>query len=299
MDKGPGLVFGVSKIRIQVIVTKIETYMMKSSCIYQCYSLLLILSYYHNILVSRGIVELHGGRISVQSAGEGAGATFIVDIPLQKSDNITRNQDQTLSIQTQLSTSAIQRVGYAPVTSSRVHPTHNIYTIESTSMSPRRMSALRFLVVDDATSNRKMLCRLLQSDHYIAYEASDGLEALSIVKESINTKNNTNDNEMESNKQFDVILMDFVMPNMDGPTATKAIRDLGYNGVIIGVTGHAMPADIELFLSQGADQVMTKPVHMPTLTSAIEGMYVDCKSLFLVTGTVSCHSNIFICFVQI
>ena len=37
---------------------------------------------------------------------------------------------------------------------------------------------------------------------------------------------------------FDAILMDFIMPNMDGPTATRQLRTMGYTGVIFGVTGN-------------------------------------------------------------
>ena len=55
------------------------------------------------------------------------------------------------------------------------------------------------------------------------------------------------------------------MPNMDGPTATEAIRSLGYRGRIVGVTGNAMQHDIDHFLRKGADRVMVKPVDIRAL----------------------------------
>ena len=47
-------------------------------------------------------------------------------------------------------------------------------------------------------------------------------------------------------KPFDAILMDFVMPNMDGPTATRQLRTMGYTGVIFGVTGNGKQPGILL-----------------------------------------------------
>ena len=46
--------------------------------------------------------------------------------------------------------------------------------------------------------------------------------------------------------QFNVILMDYVMPIMDGPTATSVIRDLGYRGPIFGVTGNGESCTLSL-----------------------------------------------------
>jgi CheY-like chemotaxis protein len=70
-----------------------------------------------------------------------------------------------------------------------------------------------------------MLCRLLRVSGYVFEEAEDGLLAIEKVKAKMSV--------VEKN-HYDVILMDYIMPNMDGPTATETIRDLGYTAPIFG-----------------------------------------------------------------
>ena len=108
------------------------------------------------------------------------------------------------------------------------------------------------LVVDDSGLNRKLLCRVLRASKYTCEEANDGLAAFEKVKAKMN-------GELGSKLLYDVILIDFVMPVMDGPTATKAIRALGYRGLILGVTGNTLDSDINYFISCGADAVLAKP----------------------------------------
>ena len=65
----------------------------------------------------------------------------------------------------------------------------------------------------------------------------------------------------------DAIIMDFEMPVMNGPSATRHIRALGYTGVIIGVTGNALEDDMTLFLNSGANDICLKPVDIEKLKS--------------------------------
>jgi Response regulator receiver domain len=84
----------------------------------------------------------------------------------------------------------------------------------------------RILVVDDSALNRKMLTKLLKSKGYNIEEAADGQIAVDKVKQ-----------EADAGRTYDVILMDFVMPVMDGPTATRAIRAMHISTPIFGLTG--------------------------------------------------------------
>jgi CheY-like chemotaxis protein len=117
---------------------------------------------------------------------------------------------------------------------------------------PTINSSLSILVVDDSSLNRKLLCKLLCAAGYTCEEASDGLIAVEMVRRRMS-------DWAGPREEYRAILMDFVMPNMDGPTATKEIRDLGYRGPIFGVTGNAMNSDVNYFVGSGADGVLAKP----------------------------------------
>jgi CheY-like chemotaxis protein len=90
-------------------------------------------------------------------------------------------------------------------------------------------------------------------------EAENGREAVDMVVAA-----------MELNNPYCMILMDYVMPVMDGPTAAKLLREANYLGSIIGVTGNVRQDEIDTFLSSGANRVMGKPLDMDLLTKLIE-----------------------------
>eukprot|EP00607_Mallomonas_marina_P008719 CAMPEP_0182416958 /NCGR_PEP_ID=MMETSP1167-20130531/1375_1 /TAXON_ID=2988 /ORGANISM="Mallomonas Sp, Strain CCMP3275" /LENGTH=354 /DNA_ID=CAMNT_0024590181 /DNA_START=913 /DNA_END=1977 /DNA_ORIENTATION=- len=117
----------------------------------------------------------------------------------------------------------------------------------------------RVLIVDDASLSRKMMMRVLRHEWNDITQAEDGIQAVKAVQHA-----------MKQNKVFDIILMDDQMPNMNGPNATKHIRDLGFNGKIIGVTGNALQADINMFLSHGANDVLIKPLQLDLLRTCIQ-----------------------------
>ena len=79
-----------------------------------------------------------------------------------------------------------------------------------------------------------MLMKTLEAVGHTCEEAEDGQIAVNKVKE-------------KGLNVYAAILMDFVMPVMDGPDATKAIRDLGYTAPIIGCTGNTLDMDLQRF----------------------------------------------------
>jgi len=114
----------------------------------------------------------------------------------------------------------------------------------------------RILVAEDNPINQKVLVRTLEKLGYQAEVVGNGLEALAALRA----------------RDFDVVLMDVEMPELDGPATTRALRaelPAARQPVVIAVTAHALAGDREQFLAGGMDSYLTKPIRVGDLTDLL------------------------------
>jgi len=104
----------------------------------------------------------------------------------------------------------------------------------------------RVLVVDDNNVNLSVMEMLLTREGAVPVKAESGAEALQLFGAA----------------EFDLVLLDIAMPEMDGPETMRRMRSRGVGTVppIIAVSAHAMQSDIERYLAEGFDGYVTKPV---------------------------------------
>lgn len=100
------------------------------------------------------------------------------------------------------------------------------------------------MVVEDDANTRKLMCTVLERNDYNPIPASDGVDALSLLK----------------NQPVDLIILDIMMPRMDGYEFTRTLREQNNNTPIIMVTAKQEPADKHLGFESGVDDYMTKPI---------------------------------------
>ena len=148
-------------------------------------------------------------------------------------------------------------------------------TIQSDPIEPKlgEQNPLRILLAEDNTVNQKLAITILGTLGYEADIAENGLEVLSALQR----------------QSYDAILMDVMMPEMDGITATKIICQAGeFEGIeafyfgesgtrerskrprIIAMTANAMQGDREECLAAGMDDYISKPLHREELVAALK-----------------------------
>lgn len=119
----------------------------------------------------------------------------------------------------------------------------------------------RLLIVDDDPVLLKIHARLLSFYTDSCMSARNGADAVCIAKFY-----------MSVGRPFDCILMDSSMPILDGPNATKQIREAGFTGKIYGVTGNFTENDVDMFMNHGVDKVFIKPLrvcHIQEIISSV------------------------------
>ena len=100
------------------------------------------------------------------------------------------------------------------------------------------------LVVDDDKNTRLLLKAVLEAEHYIVSTAGNGVEALEIM----------------DSEHIDLVVLDIMMPKMDGYRFTETLREGSNNLPILMVSARHMPEDKRRGFIVGTDDYMTKPI---------------------------------------
>ena len=122
---------------------------------------------------------------------------------------------------------------------------------------------LKILLTEDNITNQFVATKILNKLGYKPDVANNGKEAVRMVQE----------------KQYDIILMDVRMPEMDGLEATRTIRrELAIQPAIIAVTANAIQGDKEECLSAGMDDYISKPIRVEDVKRMLEKWGAKVKS---------------------
>jgi len=116
----------------------------------------------------------------------------------------------------------------------------------------------RILVVDDVHANLKLLEARLNAEYFEVVTATSGHEALEICERN----------------QCDIVLLDVMMPGMDGFEVARRLKSNAatHHIPIIMVTALDQPSDRVRGLEAGADDFLTKPINQPELLARVKSL---------------------------
>lgn len=186
------------------------------------------------LAIVKNLVELHGGSVSVWSAGESQGSTFKILLPFS-----------TLGVRTEpLSPDETQQLSNAQ----RAQP--------ATAWIPPNLTGVRVLVVDDEPDARELAKRILLECHADVVVAKNGREALHILNLS----------------PPDVLVSDIGMPELDGYELLRRARAAGCYVPAAALTAFARAEDRTQALEAGFQSYLTKPLEARDLVATVANL---------------------------
>ncbi|MCL1965026.1 MAG: ATP-binding protein [Firmicutes bacterium] len=189
--------------------------------------------------ITRNLVRLMNGQILVESKPN-KGSTFTVRLPQKNASANVFGKELAENMRQLRFTSGAQ--------------------VRKAQIVRTPMPYGSVLVVDDTTANLDV-AKLLLSPYGLHIDiANSGFEAIDKVKKG---------------KRYDIVFMDHMMPKMDGIEATKYMREIGYTDPIVALTANALVGQAEIFLKNGFDAFISKPIDIRHLNAVLNKMVRD------------------------
>jgi signal transduction histidine kinase/DNA-binding response OmpR family regulator/ABC-type amino acid transport substrate-binding protein len=189
--------------------------------------------------ITNNLVKLMGGEISVDSK-MGKGSVFTVRLPQGKADFGILGKEMAEKLEKfQLNESKLARkaqIIFEPMPHGSV------------------------LIVDDVVSNLYVAKGLMKPYEMEIDTVNSGFEAI---------------DKIEDGGVYDIVFMDHMMPGMDGIEATQKIRGLGYTQPIIALTANAVVGQSDIFMKNGFDGFISKPIDMRQLDAILKKFVRD------------------------
>ncbi|MCL1793133.1 MAG: PAS domain S-box protein [Oscillospiraceae bacterium] len=190
--------------------------------------------------ITRNLIRMMKGEILVESE-LGKGSTFTVRLPQGLVD------DQVLGVQ------MAENLHQFRTNSSRAQ-------MKRAQISREPMPYGSVLIVDDVETNI-YVAKGLMAPYELKIESADsGFAAIEKIKHG---------------KEYDIVFMDHMMPQMDGVEATRILRDMGYNHPIVALTANAIAGQADIFLGNGFDDFISKPIDVRQLNNVLNKLVRD------------------------
>jgi len=187
--------------------------------------------------ISKSFAQLLNGEISVESK-EGVGSIFTLSLYIDESADISLIDPETFTGTTaELSTD-------------------NSFVQDDVTLP---LNGAKILLAEDGVDNQRLLSFVLSKAGAEVQLADNGRIAIDIINQS-----------SQESWSYDIILMDMQMPELDGYSATKQLRQRGCDLPIVALTAHAMSSDRDQCLAAGCDDFLSKPIDFGKLVSTCQ-----------------------------
>ena len=183
--------------------------------------------------ITRNLIRMMNGEILIDSE-PGKGSTFTVRIPQGWVDDKVLGNEMAENL--------------------RLFRTDSNAKMERVQITREPMPYGSVLIVDDVETNIYVATGLMTPYKLKIDSADSGFAAIEKVK---------------SGEVYDIIFMDHMMPQMDGIETTQIIRSTGYDQPIVALTANAVAGQAEVFLNNGFDDFISKPIDVRQLNAVL------------------------------